>query len=226
MSRAIQANRVNRASHVWDGILLDKLMAEENLMLFPNTCIDTVEMTDEGIIRSLSGLQTTTEKRFVFQAPLFVDDTGDGTVGYLAGAEYRYGREASAEFDEKFAPAEADDGVLPSTMVFFAHDKGYPVSYKPPRFAKDYTKTDVLEHRIIPPDNFHQFQWFYELDGRMNQMEEYEEILQHHRELVNSQLDQSETAIWSLLLASGYLKVVSFTNYVETDSFEDYTDPQ
>ena len=170
--------------YVWDGILLDKLMAEENLMLFPNTCIDTVEMTDEGMIRSLSGLQTTTEKRFIFQAPLFVDDTGDGTVGYLAGAEYRYGREASAEFDEKFAPAEADDGVLPSTMVFFAHDKGYPVSYKPPRFAKDYTKTDVLEHRIIPPDNFHQFQWFYELDGRMNQMEDYEEILQHHRELV------------------------------------------
>ena len=170
--------------YVWDGILLDKLMAEENLQLFPNTCIDAVDMAEDGCIRSVSGLQTTTEKRFVFHAPLFVDDTGDGTVGHLAGAEYRYGREASDEFGEKFAPAKADEGVLPSTMVFFAHDTGRPVRYQPPAFAKDYTKTDVLEHRIIPPDNFHQFQWFYELDGNLNQMDEYEDILQHHRELV------------------------------------------
>lgn len=170
--------------YIWDGILLDKLQAEENLMLFPNTCIDEVEMGENRCIRSVSGLQTTTEKRFVFRAPLFVDDTGDGTVGYLAGAEYRYGRESAAEFGEKFAPETADDGVLPSTMVFFAHDVGHPVPYTPPKFAKDYTKTDVLEHRVIPPNMFHQFQWFYELDGNLNQMDQYEDILQHHRELV------------------------------------------
>ena len=170
--------------YVWDGILLDKLRAEENLMLFPNTCIDKVEMGENRCIRSVSGLQTTTETRYVFEAPLFVDDTGDGTVGYLAGAEYRYGREAAREFGEKFAPEEADEGVLPSTMVFFAHDVGHPVPYTPPKFARDYTKTDVLEHRIIPPDMFHQFLWFYELDGNLNQMDRYEDILQHHRELV------------------------------------------
>ena len=170
--------------YIWDSIVLDKLMEEENLMLFPNTCIDSVEMTEKGHIGFLSGLQTTTEKRFIFRAPVFVDDTGDGVVGYLAGADYRYGREASAEFGEKFAPDEADEGVLPSTMVFFAHDKGRPVSYQPPRFAKDFTKTEVLEHRVIPPDSFHQFQWFYELDGNLNQMENYEDILQHHRELI------------------------------------------
>ena len=169
--------------YIWDGILMDKLQAEENLMLFPNTCIDEVQM-EGGRIKSISGLQTTTEKRYVFSAPVFVDDTGDGTVGYLAGAEYRYGREASAEFGEIFAPEVADDGVLPSTMVFFAHDVGHPVPYTPPKFAKDLTKTDVLEHRIIPPDMFHQFLWFYELDGNMNQMDQYEDILQHHRELV------------------------------------------
>ncbi len=170
--------------YIWDGILLDKLRSEENLMLFPNTCIDEVQMGENGSIRSISGLQTTTETRYVFSAPLFVDDTGDGTVGYLAGAEYRYGREAKAEFGETFAPEEADDGVLPSTMVFFAHDVGHPAPYTPPKFAKDLTKTDVLEHRIIPPDMFHQFLWFYELDGNMNQMDAYEDILQHHRELV------------------------------------------
>ena len=170
--------------YIWDGILLDKLQAEENLMLFANTCIDEVQMTDERRIQSVSGLQTTTEKRFVFHAPLFVDDTGDGVIGHLAGAEYRYGREAASEFGERFAPEVADKGVLPSTMVFFAHDMGHPVPYTPPKFAKDLTRTDVLEHRIIPPDMFHQFLWFYELDGNLDQMGQYEDILQHHRELV------------------------------------------
>ena len=170
--------------YIWDGILLDKLQAEENLMLFANTCIDQVQMGEGNRIQSVSGLQTTTEKRFVFRAPLFVDDTGDGVIGHLAGAEYRYGREAAAEFGERFAPEVADNGVLPSTMVFFAHDVGHPVPYTPPKFAKDYTKTDVLEHRVIPPDMFHQFMWFYELDGNLDQMEQYEDILQHHRELV------------------------------------------
>lgn len=170
--------------YIWDGILLDKLQAEENLLLFPNTCIDEVQMGEGNRIQSVSGLQTTTEKRFVFHAPLFVDDTGDGVIGHLAGAEYRYGREAASEFGENFAPEVADNGVLPSTMVFFAHDVGHPVPYSPPKFAKDYTKTDVLEYRVIPPDMFHQFQWFYELDGNLDQMGQYEDILQHHRELV------------------------------------------
>ena len=170
--------------YIWDGILLDKLQVEENLMLFANTCIDQVQMGEGNRIQAVSGLQTTTEKRFVFRAPLFVDDTGDGVIGHLAGAEYRYGREAASEFGERFAPEVADNGVLPSTMVFFAHDVGHPVPYMPPKFAKDYTKTDVLEHRVIPPDMFHQFLWFYELDGTLDQMGQYEDILQHHRELV------------------------------------------
>lgn len=45
-------------------------------------------------------------------------------------------------------------------------------------------------------------------------------------QIVYSQLDQSESAIWSLLLASGYLKVIFFTNYVETDILGEYADPK
>lgn len=70
-------------------------------------------------------------------------------------------------------------------------------------------------------------------EGSRNIKASFETLLQGEtltttidEQIVYSQLDQSETAIWSLLLASGYLKVVSFTNYVETDTFDDYTDPQ
>ena len=70
-------------------------------------------------------------------------------------------------------------------------------------------------------------------EGSRNIKASFETLLQGEslittfdEQIVYSQLDQSETAIWSLLLASGYLKVVSFTNYEETDTFEDYTEPQ
>ena len=102
----------------WDGIVLDKLYAEENIQLFPNTHIDEVVMENEERILYVAGTQNTTETRFQFYAPLFVDDTGDGTVAYLSGAEFRYGREAKSEFNERIAPNKADNHVLPSTMVF------------------------------------------------------------------------------------------------------------
>ena len=68
-------------------------------------------------------------------------------------------------------------------------------------------------------------------EGSRNVKASFEKLMQGgslfttmDEQIVYSQLDQSETAIWSLLLASGYLKVVSFT-YGRMDSFEEYTDP-
>lgn len=40
----------------------------------------------------------------LLEAPLFADCTGDGTVGFLAGADFRMGRESRDEFGEELAP--------------------------------------------------------------------------------------------------------------------------
>ncbi len=68
-------------------------------------------------------------------------------------------------------------------------------------------------------------------EGSANVKISFEKLLQGgslfttlDEQIVYSQLDRSETAIWSLLLAGGYLKVVSFT-YGKTGSLEEYTDP-
>ena len=63
---------------------------------------------------------------------LVIDATGDGFVAIQAGAPFRYGREATGEFGEKWAPDEADDVVLGSTIMFAARDVGRPVPYIPP----------------------------------------------------------------------------------------------
>ena len=169
--------------YIWDGVLTEAVLSEENIELFANTYVDSVE-TDGNKIISVSGSQNTTEKRFVFKAPVFADNTGDGTVAYLAGANYRYGRESKEEFGERIAPDKADNHVLPSTLAFFAKDMGHKVAYTPPKFALDLSKTDVLKYRIIPKKDFAHSMWFYEIDGDIDQINEAEKIIQDHRELV------------------------------------------
>jgi hypothetical protein len=40
----------------------------------------------------------TASKELAFSAPLFADCTGDGTIGFLAGADFAMGREGKDEF--------------------------------------------------------------------------------------------------------------------------------
>ena len=51
-----------------------------------------------------------------FRAPLFVDCTGDGTLGFLAGADYRFGREAKEETGEPRALPTADGAHMGMTL--------------------------------------------------------------------------------------------------------------
>jgi hypothetical protein len=53
---------------------------------------------------------------------MFIDCTGNGSIGAWAGAEYRLGREASAEFRESLAPAAADKMHHGNTVVFLTEN--------------------------------------------------------------------------------------------------------
>lgn len=184
-----------RNRYVWDAVLIDAIRKEPNIEVFLNTNIDQVEMEDEKRIKFVSGSQLGSEKRFEFYGLCFLDDTGDGTVGYLAGADYRMGRESKDEFGERIAPDKADDCVIPSTLTFYAKDMGKPVRYIRPDFAIDLTKTDVLKYRTIPKGEFYRFHWYYEVTGSINQIENSEKIIQMHRELVYG--------IWDYIKNSG-----------------------
>lgn len=51
-------------------------------------------------------------------AHVVIDCTGDGDIAFAAGAEYRYGREAKAEFNEPHAPDVADSRVQQCTWMY------------------------------------------------------------------------------------------------------------
>lgn len=60
-----------------------------------------------------------------FQAPMFIDATGDAWLGYWAGAECRYGRESRHDYDENWeahgdlwSPEKADNRVMGSSVLW------------------------------------------------------------------------------------------------------------
>ena len=108
-------------------------------------------------------------------APLFCDASGDGVVGFLAGAAFRIGAESRNEFGEGFAPEQANQEMLGHTIYFYSKDVGRPVRYTPPSFA-------LQDIRKIP--RFRQFNakdigcrlWWIEWGGKLDTIHESEKI--------------------------------------------------
>ncbi len=114
---------------------------EKDLTVLVNRHVFGVDMADKKTIAAVRALDTLTGEVFVYRGRHFIDCTGDGWVGYYAGAEYRMGRESSEEFNEDLAPSEADritmSGCLMGNMAisFRAEDAGRTVDYTPPPWA-------------------------------------------------------------------------------------------
>ena len=130
---------------VWDMVLFSAVKREKNLTAYLNTVMEDCEMEDDRICR-ITAYQQTTETKWVIDGNIFIDCTGNGTLGYLAGAEYRIGSEGKAEFNEPDAPDEPDNNRMGNTLLFKAVDRGHSVRFKRPEFAKEFTE-EQLKYR-------------------------------------------------------------------------------
>jgi len=70
-----------------------------------------------------------TGEKLGFEAPLFADCTGDGTIGYLAGAEYLYGREGRDVFNEPTAPEKGDSLTMGISVQWFSKKTDTVISF-------------------------------------------------------------------------------------------------
>lgn len=165
--------------YLWDALIYEKVTNEPNISLFLNTDVRIVDASgpaDDRVIRSVTGWTMGSERLIEFTSPIFVDATGDGLVGFLAGAEHRIGREARSEYDEPWAPEVADDITLGSTLLFYTKDVGYPVRFVPPAFAKDISKTTIPQNRIIKAGDNGCAYWWIEFGGELDTVHRNEEI--------------------------------------------------
>ncbi|MDO4570625.1 MAG: FAD-dependent oxidoreductase [Planctomycetia bacterium] len=142
-----------------------------NLELFLNTHVQEVE-TQGGRIVAVVGQNVRTSRRIRFAGRLFADCTGDGTVGFLAGADYRMGREAREEFGESIAPETPDAMLLGSSLQWSSHMAKEPSTFPYPlRWAVQFG-----------PENFHplwESVWYWECGLRHDQVFDIERIRDH-----------------------------------------------
>lgn len=124
-----------------DSILLEKVREEPNITLLLNTPVHEVEKADADTIRGVRGYCAQNETSYLARAPLFLDSSGDGVLGFLAGAAFRMGAERAEEFGEAFAPTKEYGDLLGHSLYFYSRDTGKPVKFVAPSFAlKDITK--------------------------------------------------------------------------------------
>ncbi len=160
---------------VWDLTLYEWVMREKNLTLYLNTVMNEVEMKDPGAILAVHAVQMGTEREFVLSAPLFVDATGDGMLGYRAGADFRWGMEAQSEHNESEAPAQGSPRpIMGSTLFFRARDAGRPVPFKRPVWADSFPAEEDLKGRSHT--RFETGYWWLEVGLPMHQIRDNEKI--------------------------------------------------
>lgn len=92
----------------------DMVENEENISLFINLHVNGVEMRN-GKIHNVTAIDIQTLEEYSFSGNLFADCTGDATVGILAGADHRYGRESKMETGEPSAPEIGDNLIMGSS---------------------------------------------------------------------------------------------------------------
>ncbi len=160
---------------IFDTILLEKCIVEENLTLLLNTAAFDIEKSDPDTISAVHAFCPQNSTRYLLRAPLFCDASGDGLVGFMAGAAFRMGAESKEEFGEGFAPDAEYGQLLGHSMYFSTKDVGVPVKFIPPSWAlKDITK--IPRYRQFNTNmqgcNF----WWLEYGGRLDTIHQTEEI--------------------------------------------------
>ncbi len=153
------------------------LRAEPRLTLHTNTRCYGVELADgqparplaagergaAGRIATVLAIDVASGRRARYRAPIFIDCTGHGWVGFYAGAEYRQGEEARGEFGESLAPEQATRLTQGNTLyqAVFA-DRDRTAVFQCPPWAYHWTKPEDFEPRgshrrlkeIRRPENF------------------------------------------------------------------------
>ena len=110
---------------------------EENLTTVLSTRVFAAEKNPDGSIASVKALDWKRNKIIRIKAKLFCDATGDGWLGYYAGADWRMGREAGAEFGEKYAPEKADDQTLGASLMWTSAEANTDMPFSAP-WAEKY----------------------------------------------------------------------------------------
>lgn len=141
--------------------------SEKGVTLYP--CYRAVGVTMDGNrVKSVKLTHTENADEVVLYAPLFSDCTGDGTIGYLAGADFTMGREARSQYNEPLAPETADEMTMGASIQWYTKKDEKPVKF--PEFRYGPVFNDSTCERVTMGE------WKWETGMNRNQITEAERV--------------------------------------------------
>ncbi|ODS78703.1 MAG: fumarate reductase [Cytophagaceae bacterium SCN 52-12] len=128
-------------------------------------------------VQSVDASNTHTGERIRFSAPYFADCTGDGWIGFWAGAEFMYGREAAGkfkenwdEFGELWSPEVEDNAVMGSSVLWRSYSDTHVHEFPDVPWTKDVVGDYAA--------NQGEWQWEYS-NTDLHQIDDAEAIRDH-----------------------------------------------
>jgi hypothetical protein len=163
---------------IFDAILLEKVAAEPNITLLLNTPVHECRKADDDPdrIAGVSGFCAQNSTLHQVRAPRFLDASGDGILGFLAGAAFRMGAETPDEYGEAFAPSGEFGGLLGHSIYFYSKDAGHPVTFTAPSFALRDIENVIPRHKRFNASDCGCNLWWIEWGGRLDTVHDSEKI--------------------------------------------------
>ncbi len=144
--------------------------AETSLRLFLNTHVFRAEKQGERIT-AVIGKSILTGRETRLRGRLFADCTGDGNLGFLAGADCRVGREARSETGEERAPEKPDQLVMGMSVQWDSAVERQPVAFPECPWAMQFTAETC--QKLTKGD------WDWETGMNLDQITDVERIRDH-----------------------------------------------
>ncbi|MFA7342660.1 MAG: FAD-dependent oxidoreductase [Terrimicrobiaceae bacterium] len=163
---------------LFDALLLEKVAEEKNITLLLNTAVFECakDPADPDRIASVRGFCSQNSTLYTVEAPLFLDASGDGILGFLSGAAFRMGAESRDEFNEPFAPTGEFGALLGHSLYFYSKDAGHPVQFTAPSFALPHVEEKIPRYREFNTKTQGCRLWWIEWGGRFDTIHESERI--------------------------------------------------
>lgn len=179
----------------WDTVM-SQALDEAGVRVLRSIYAHTPYTTGSRISAVLCEDMMTYKHILIHVSKFVIDDSGDGNVSERAGAAFRKGRDAKSEFNERFAPDEADSITMGSSLVTLIRDAGRDSPFVPydglPEFYPGYGGNGPF----IPEEGASLYFWFpTETGGDIDTIEDSHEIYKRLRGHLDSAWNRAKNVL-------------------------------
>lgn len=169
---ADSATNLQRSFEMWDLLLYNKIVSEENITLLLDTAIVDAKVKN-GKINTVKAICPLLEETYEINARYFIDCTGDAILASLASAKYMRGREGKDVFGESLAPDTSDLKTMGNSILFFSKKHKRLMPFTAPDWARKFSKEDF---KYRPINSWEYGYWWIEWGGELDAIKDNRKI--------------------------------------------------